>query len=158
MKIKPVKTIKEANSTIDFLCSSRAFDLEMTEFRINARKKGVLDSLKKDNQRFWFTESNGEVVGAIGIAENERENGGYYLHYFAVDIDYRNKGIGSKLLQLAEDFVKDKKGRFVLIDTGSIEIFQAARNFYQKHGYKKVGRIPDYYDPGDDCIYYYKKV
>lgn len=157
-KIKPVSDKLEVQRVVNFLLSKSAFDLEMTEFRRKARKEAVFGSLKERNRQFWYTENpSGQIIAAIGVAENERQNGGYYLDYFAVHKDHRRQGFGSCLLKKAEDFIRTRKGRYLIIDTGDTEKFKAARKFYQKNGYQKVGHIPEYYEKGDGRIDFYKK-
>lgn len=157
-KIKIVSTREEANRVIAFFDTREAFDLEMAEFRLNLHKKAVLRSLRVKHHRFWYMrDKKGKVIAAIGVAENERQNGGYYLDYFAVHKDYRRQELGSRLMQEAEEFVRSNHGRYILIDTADTDEFAAARYFYQKHGYCQVGHIPEYYEKGDGRIDYYKK-
>ena len=76
--------------------------------------------------------------------------------YFAVHRDYRINGIGSMILGEIEKYVKEKKGRFLLIETCDIDLYLPARNFYEKHGYRKAGHIPEYYDKGEGRVDYFK--
>ena len=157
--IKIVKSTVQAKMVVDFLCSIEAFNLEMNDFRVKARKEAVLRSLKNSNCRYWYVKNkNNKVIAAIGEAENERENGGYYLDYFAVRKSSRRRGLGSSLLGEAEKYVRQRGGRFILIDTGDTKEFLAARKFYLKNGYFQVGHIPEYYDVNDGRIDYYKKI
>lgn len=157
LKLLQVKNPDEAERVIAFLCSKEAFDLEMNEFRKETRRDAVYGSLIKDSHRYWYVEETGKVIAALGVAENERENGGYHLDYFAVHKNFRQKGLGFSLLKKAEDFVKSRAGRYILIDTGDTKTFTPARKFYEKNGYEAVGHIPDYYEKGDGRIDYYKK-
>ncbi|KKT74762.1 MAG: hypothetical protein UW86_C0003G0004 [Microgenomates group bacterium GW2011_GWA1_Microgenomates_45_10] len=158
-KIKIVQSEEEAKKVVDFLTTKEAFELEMNDFRQAARKEAVFGSLSDKHRRYWYCEDDkGKVTGAIGVAETERKTGGYYIDYFAVHKDFRRLGIGSSLLQTAENFVKECKGRFILIDTGDTDLFTAARAFYLKNGYTQVGHIPEYSDVGDGRIDLYKKI
>lgn len=158
-KIRAVKSEEEAKEVVDFLMSKAAFGLEMNDFRRKAREEAVFGSLKEEHRRYWYIKNDeGEVVAAIGVAENERKTGGYYLDYFAVHKDCRRQGLGSRLLQKAEEFVRSCQGRFIVLDTGDTDLFEAARSFYKKNGYEQVGHIPEYYDVGDGRIDLYKKL
>lgn len=157
--ITTVMTKEQAERVIAFLSSADAFELEMTPFRIQARKEAVLSSISNLHHRFWFIENEvKKVIGAVGICENERGNGGYYLDYFAVHKKYRKQKIGTRLLKKSETFVSSLHGRFILVDTGDTKDFEPARRFYEKNGYIQVGHIPEYYDVGDGRIDYYKKL
>ncbi|MDQ3098741.1 MAG: GNAT family N-acetyltransferase [bacterium] len=150
---------EEAERVVRFLSSKRAFSLEITSFRVNARKEAVMDSLSNPKHKYWYVyNSINEVIAAGGVNENERNNGGFYLDYFAVHEDLLRQGLGNLILQEAEKFVKSVNGRFILIGTGSTDEFAAASKFYENCGYTQVSKIPNYYEIGDDRIDYYKKL
>ena len=70
--------------------------------------------------------------------------GGTYWGWMYVDVlwvheDHRRKGIGSKLLQKAEQEAIARGCHHVHLDTMSWQ----APEFYQKHGYQIVGILPD---------------
>ena len=123
-------------------------------------EQAPLDSLNKNNHRYWYVEDNEEIIGAIGIRENKYGSNGYEMDsdYIAVHKNYRRAGLASRLLKTAEDFVKSQKGRYIHVLTCDIESYKAARKFYEKHGYKKVAEIPDYYVIGEGRIDYFKKL
>lgn len=68
-----------------------------------------------------------EVVGMI--AYNEREISQLYIH-----IDYQGMGIGRTLLDIAK---KQSAGRLTLY---TFEVNKNAQRFYEKHGFKIIGR------------------
>ncbi len=157
-EIKQVQTETDAQRVYEFLISPAAFPWEMNEYRKKSRHDGVFGSLTKDHARFWYAQREGQVLGAIGVTELPRENGGYELDYFAVHADARRGGIGKRLMHEVEEFVKQLRGRFIVIDTGGEDDCAPARAFYESCGYKAVGRIPEYYGPGEDRIDYYKRI
>ena len=81
-------------------------------------------------------DENGDIIGGI-IA-------GTYWGWMYVDIlwvgeNHRRKGIGSKLLILAEQEAIRRGCHHVHLDTMSWQ----APEFYQKHGYHVIGILPD---------------
>jgi ribosomal protein S18 acetylase RimI-like enzyme len=68
-----------------------------------------------------------EVVGMM--AYNEREISQLYIH-----IDYQGMGIGQTLLDIAK---KQSAGRLTLY---TFEVNKNAQRFYEKHGFKIIGR------------------
>jgi ribosomal protein S18 acetylase RimI-like enzyme len=143
---------------VTFLQSAEAFDLEMNDYRKRAREKAVKNSLILPKHAYWYVEHEGNIIGAVGVAENDRESDGYYLDYFAVHKEFRRHGIGRQLIQTAEDYLASVKARYLLIDTGDNDDTKAARHFYEAMGYKPVSHIPDYYYPGEGRIDYWKKL
>jgi ribosomal protein S18 acetylase RimI-like enzyme len=97
------------------------------------------------------------------IARNEKNEiiGGLYgrsiwgtleIKTFVVKTEYRNEGIGQKLINEAEVEAKKRNCRFISLDTFS---FQAPK-FYEKLGFKKIGTETDF--PKGFEKYYYRKI
>ena len=81
-------------------------------------------------------DAQGNVIGGL--------LGGTYWGWLYVDIlwvdeRYRRQGIGSKLLTQAEGEAVRRGCRHVHVDTMSWQ----APLFYQKHGYRVIGILPD---------------
>ena len=109
-----------------------------------------------DYVRQALMQFNNEHVGADGhtplnfIEYDEDGNiiggilGGTYWGWLYIDIlwvhkDYRNKGIGSKLLLEAEKEAVRRGCSHVHVDTMSWQ----APDFYKKYGYEVIGVLPD---------------
>ena len=70
--------------------------------------------------------------------------GGTYWGWMHIDIlwvdeQFRKQGIGSKLLQAAEDEARRRGAHSVHVDTMSWQ----APDFYKKHGYKIISELND---------------
>ena len=73
------------------------------------------------------------------------------IEYLFVKEELRGQGIGSKLLQQAENEAKNRNCRFAFVNTYQFQ----ARDFYLSHGYKEVFTLQDY--PYTGQRYYYQK-
>jgi len=80
----------------------------------------------------------------------------YDLYWIVTDPDYSNRGIGKLLIEHAEQFVLQNKGRWLLIETSSREDYEGARNFYLRNKYSIVSEIKDFYARGDMLIIFGK--
>ena len=81
-------------------------------------------------------DKSGSIIGGL--------LGGTYWGWMYIDIlwvreDHRRQGIGSKLLQKAEQEAARRGCHHVHLDTMSWQ----APAFYQKHGYEILGVLPD---------------
>lgn len=81
-------------------------------------------------------DDSGNVIGGI--------LGGTYWGWMHIDIlwvdeKFRKRGIGSKLLQAAEDEARRRGAHSVHVDTMSWQ----APDFYKKHGYKIISELND---------------
>lgn len=73
------------------------------------------------------------------------------IEYLFVKEELRGQGIGSKLLQQAENEAKKRNCRFSFVNTYQFQ----APDFYLSHGYKEVFALQDY--PYTGQRYYYQK-
>lgn len=73
------------------------------------------------------------------------------IEYLFVKEELRGQGIGSKLLQQAENEAKNRNCRFSFVNTYQFQ----APDFYLSHGYKEVFALQDY--PYTGQRYYYQK-
>jgi len=80
-----------------------------------------------------------------------------WLGWFCVDPAYRRKGIGKRLLEFILKYAKRKGYKIFCIETTSHEKQKAAMKLFKKFGFKKVGRIKNYYK-SFDLIYLSKKL
>jgi len=97
--------------------------IEAWSGRTNAKR--FRDSLSKCKR--WVAVENGKIAGFVDHGRSD-ELWGLYVHR-----DYIGKGLGSKLLKIAEDSLKKQGAKTI-----KIESTITARPFYEKHGYKFV--------------------
>ena len=157
-QVKRLKTKAVAAKIAEFLTSWDAFQQELFQAEKEFIKRNVFESINDESHAYWYVTDRDKIIGAGGVKETNYKSGGYIMSedYFAVHRDYRINGIGSMILGEIEKYVKEKKGRFLLIETCDIDLYLPARNFYEKHGYRKAGHIPEYYDKGEGRVDYFK--
>lgn len=76
----------------------------------------------------------------------------YDLYWMITDAEQRGQGLGGRLLAALEEELRGRAARTLRIETSSLEGAGGAVRFYRKAGYAEVGRIPDFYRPGDDLV------
>ncbi|MBI3986545.1 MAG: GNAT family N-acetyltransferase [Lentisphaerae bacterium] len=96
------------------------------------------------------------VAGYICYGPKPLTEGAYDLYWMAVHPRDQRKGYGRKLLQNMEQRVKERKGRLIMIETSSRDRYAPTRRFYEQNEYGEVGRVRDFYRPGDDLVLYGK--
>jgi len=76
----------------------------------------------------------------------------YDLYWLVTAASVRGRGVGRDLLGAVESELQQRGARTVRVETSSLEGKGGALRFYERVGYTVVGRIPDFYRPGDDLI------
>jgi len=92
----------------------------------------------------------GKLVGFLSLKEHFRES--WELHCIAVDIEYRGKGIGSKLHEVAEEWLASRGVSIVqvktLAESHPSPEYAETRLFYKSIGYTPIEIFQDLWGPG----------
>jgi ribosomal protein S18 acetylase RimI-like enzyme len=99
-----------------------------------------------------------EVLGYVCFGPTPLTESTYDLYWIAVDKLKHRGGVGKRLLKFAEEETVRRGGRMLLIETSSQETYGGTIQFYEKTGYELVGKIPEYYKPGDDKLIFAKQL
>ena len=99
-------------------------------------------------------EDEGNIVGFICFGPIPITINRFDLYWIAVDPRQERRGIGSGLL--ADMEARLGVGSRIYVDTSSPPGYEAARRFYERHGYQLACTLPDFYRLGDDKVIYCK--
>lgn len=117
------------------------------------------DSLSNTNNGYYHTfvfENDGKLHGYHCIGKRALTDGVYDLFWIVVNSKEQNQGVGKKLLEHAEEFVRTGKGNWILAETSSKDSYTATRNFYFRNNYSIVAEIKDFYTTNDNLIVFGK--
>ncbi len=137
-------TITVEDASIRYL--DRLYEIEMECFEKEAFTKQQIAYLLNDyNSISLVAKENEKIVGfIIGRIHVERKS--LIGHILTIDISpaHRRKGIAVKLLQEIERIFKEKGVKVCHLEVREDNV--AALSLYQKSGYKKIGRLENYYE------------
>jgi ribosomal protein S18 acetylase RimI-like enzyme len=95
--------------------------------------------------------SGGEVVGFTWVIVRGAFDRSAYLRLIAVHEEARGTGVGRAMMAGLEADLLDTTDLTLLVSEGN----SGAREFYGSLGYRQVGSLPDYVQPGvTECIYF----
>ncbi len=96
------------------------------------------------SSRTWVAEKSGRIAGFV-VANREPAHVG---HIITLDVleDSRRQGVGTKLMEVVEDWAKEAKVQIIYLETAEDNV--AAQAFYETHGYRKVDKVENYYNNG----------
>ena len=115
----------------------------------NMVKEMISDALKEQPDGVFVVTMNGKVVGFSIVMHRDWLNIAY-LDYIQVRTDQMDKGVGHRLMEKCVDWAREKSARIIYTETGRNN--EGAIRFYQRHGFKITGCIPDYYQKGLDAV------
>lgn len=87
--------------------------------------------------RFFLAEDRETLVGCVYV-EIRRERG--YFGLLSVDPTRQNGGLGSRLMELAENYCRDAGCRFM--DLTMVNLRTPLSDYYKRHGYEENGTLP----------------
>jgi ribosomal protein S18 acetylase RimI-like enzyme len=103
-------------------------------------------------------EDGSEMLGYVCFGPTPLTESTYDLYWIAVDKSKHRGGVGKRLLKFAEEEIARRGGQMLLVETSSQEAYGGTIQFYEKTGYELVGKIKEYYKPGDDKMIFMKKL
>ena len=83
----------------------------------------------------------GAVIGTLAYAPSSLDEG--HLRGMAVLPEFQGIGVAEMLLSRAESALKSKGCKFISLDTTAP--LQCAMSFYEKHGYRRSGKVSDFF-------------
>lgn len=131
------------------------------EYEIEAAEdflKYQLEDGDESGIHYYMAEDDGKMIGFICFGFDSCTQATYLLYWMGVHDGYRGKGVGKVLLQKFEDYVASKGGKKIVLETAGRELYKPTRIFYEKHGYREEGIVPDYYSEGDARVTYVKDI
>jgi len=107
--------------------------------------------------RFIVARTPQQMVGYACFGPTPLTENVWDLYWLAVDPSQQRRGAGRALLQAIEQEIVAEHARMLLIETSGTAAYQAARRFYESHGYRYEAVIHDFYAVGDDLIIFAKR-
>lgn len=102
----------------------------------------------------FVAEAEGQVLGFIWFVEGGAFNRSGYIQLVGVRPGERGHGVGRALMEYAEAQNRSaRRDMFLLVS----DFNTAAQRFYERLGYRQVGRLDDYVVPGIAELVYWKR-
>ncbi|XP_075711537.1 putative N-acetyltransferase camello [Rhinoderma darwinii] len=96
--------------------------------------------MMRHNSCFWVAESNGRVVGMVGVQPVQGSHQEVVLRRLSVAKDRRRGGIARSLCMQVIDFARQRGYKHVTLDTSTIQ--HAAHKLYLDMGFRKTKSKP----------------
>lgn len=131
-----VKGDNLAISQLEKVCFSSPWSLEMIESTFNL-----------NNFVGFVCENDGQIIGYIGIIYDQWD--GSVLNV-AVRPEFRQQGVGSKLLNESINFLISKNLEQCFLEVRKSNL--KAQRLYEKFNFKPIGERKKYYENTEDAI------
>lgn len=125
----------------DFQKIEPIYNIEFDDFW---KPQNLKSELQNVSSKYIVAKENGEIVGFAGIWYSVDDA---HITNIVVRKNYRNKGIGSLLLEKLIELAKTKDSLTLEVNTKN----EIAQKLYLKYGFKNLGIRKKYYDGIEDA-------
>lgn len=156
MIIRPM-TFKDKSAVVHILQNTPEF----TPAEVELAAEVINDYLADPAGSGYFVlvaDTEPSIAGYICYGPTPITEGTWDVYWIAVVRDIQGRGVGKKLMQAAEEQIRQVRGRLILVETSSKPGYEKTNLFYQRVGYKEICRIVDFYAVGDSQIIYEKRL
>jgi GNAT superfamily N-acetyltransferase len=80
------------------------------------------------------------------------------LYWIATHNDFRGKGIGRQLLEETFRQARNMGCKIIIAETSGLEHYSPTRAFYISNKFEPEAKLKDFYDEGDDKLFYTKRI
>jgi ribosomal protein S18 acetylase RimI-like enzyme len=154
-RAEPQFSDRQAIATI--LSSTALFYPYEIEIALWLLDEGIRDGIES-GYHFLFADQDNETIGYACYGPITMTDNRFDLYWIAVRKDRQGDGLGGELLRRAEKEIAAMGGMILYVETSGREDYRQTLNFYEKHQYRRVACLPDFYKDGDDKIIFMKKL
>jgi aminoglycoside 6'-N-acetyltransferase I len=116
----------------------------------------TVNNPSQTDYNIFVYEEDGKILGYHCTGKRPLTDAVYDLYWIVADPEHSGKGIGKSLLEHAENFVKERNGRWILAETSSKESYLSTQSFYLRNNYSIISEIKDFYAVGDNLLIFGK--
>lgn len=122
-------------------------------------KKVIDKELEYDNLIIVTNISTKELIGSCGYYGNIGEpRNNRWLQRFVIKNKFQKRGLGQKLYGAIETKLRLKRCTAIYLWTTSEHLLKRAGEFYEKAGYKEIGRFKDFWYKDCDKVFLMKNL
>ncbi len=152
-----IRKIKQADAAKIEILLNKISNFTAMEVEIAMELVSIAaNNIGQNDYHIYVYEDGDKILGYHCSGKRPLTDGVFDLYWIVADPESKIKGIGKKLLEQAENFVKENNGRWFLAETSSKLSYEKTRSFYLRNGFSIVAQINDFYSVGDGLIIFGK--
>ena len=145
----------DASAVIDLVVAAGMF----TEDEAAFLAQGALEGGEDGGTCFVEEAQDGEGLASVLYYRSEEAADRVYdLTMIAVRPDLQGGGRGAALMGHAEDDLRSRGQRLLVVRTSGTAQYDKTREFYRGLGYSEQSHVPDYWTDGDDLVLFTKRL
>ena len=150
--------VEDGGQIFDITANTEMFNAEENQCVVDIWQQHLQIGADASGYHFFVDKVDGRVQGYICIGPRALTDRVYDLYWIVVDSFVQRGGIGRRLIEQAEQVVRENSGRILVIETSGTEKYIGTRQFYLACGYIKEAILRDLYSDGDDLCIFTKRI
>lgn len=107
---------------------------------------------------FVFAEVDGVTAAYACFGPITMSKTCFDLYWIATHNDFRGKGIGRQLLEEIYKHARNMGCKIIIAETSGLEHYAPTRAFYISNKFDLEATLKNFYDEGDDKLFYTKRI
>jgi GNAT superfamily N-acetyltransferase len=107
---------------------------------------------------FVFAEVDGVTAAYTCFGPISMSKTSFDLYWIATHNDFRGKGIGKKILEETYKQARAMGCKIIIAETSGLPHYAPTRAFYDSTEFTLEARLKDFYEMGDDKLFYTKRI
>ncbi len=107
---------------------------------------------------FLIARNAHDLLGFACYGPRPMTQGTFDLYWLTVAPRALRQGIGAALVNRVAERLRRVRGRLLIAETSGLPAYLPAREFYNRHAFRAVATIPDFYAPGDDLVLFVRRL
>jgi GNAT superfamily N-acetyltransferase len=157
LKFRTVPKKEDIKSIREIVVSTGFFYDHEVEIAVELIEERLTEG-ESTGYHFVFAEVDGITVAYSCYGPIIMSKTCFDLYWIATHNDFRGKGIGRKLLEETYSQARNIGCKIIIAETSGLPHYAATRAFYDSNKFELEARLKDFYDVGDDKLFYTKRI
>jgi len=136
----------------------RVFNPEELKVALELVDEALCHPERDDYHFLCAVNGRNQVIGYACFGPVPMTDGCFDLYWIVVDTRASRQGVGKRLLDSVEHFLRRRHARRIYVETSSTPAYDAARAFYVRNGYRRECILEGFYRKDDHKIIYSKEI
>ncbi len=148
----------DAHAILDVACGSGVFSDQEIAVLGELLAEHFCHGADCSGYHFLIARSEHDLLGFACYGPRPMTRGTFDLYWLVVAPGALRRGIGTALVDQVAERLRRVRGRLLIAETSGLPAYLPAREFYNRHAFRSVATIADFYAPGDDLVLFVRRL
>ncbi|KAF0757110.1 hypothetical protein DYB25_001292 [Aphanomyces astaci] len=156
--IRPVAPTDSKASLVALAASTGIFQPGEAEMLLGETLDHLYANALGDHHYAFVSVDDEAINGWVYLSIMKDTDRVWNLWWIGVAPGHQGKGVGRRLMEFVEAFVRQQGARILLVETSATDMLAKTRAIYTRWGFTNCGEIPDFYADGEGKVTFWKRI